>query len=121
VYIAMLLASHCMRGHRIVFAHVKGHSGDEGNENADRLANLGCTYTPQDERNWAVEEEKWKSRMAALDGTEMELAGTQATAQQDHEDAHPISLRVGECYKNGTRSESNSKRRNIIISEEVCR
>jgi hypothetical protein len=115
-----------MHGHKIVFAHVKGHSGDEGNENADRLANIGCTYPPKDDRNWAAEEEEWKLKMAESDAGEMESDGTQATVRQDQEDAHPASLQVsftaqpGEHYDNGTRSESNSDRRNIIISDEVC-
>jgi hypothetical protein len=105
---------------------VKGHSGNEGNENADRLANVGCTYAPQDERNWALEGEKWNLRMATLNGIEMEIDGTRATARQDREDTHPASVQVsfvaqpGERSENETRSESNSDRGNIIISDEVC-
>ena len=37
---------------KVLFEHVKGHSGEEGNEGADKLAVNGTSMPPVEERDW---------------------------------------------------------------------
>jgi hypothetical protein len=39
-------------GYRITFEHVRGHSGEEGNEAADYLARRGTTHPLIPEKDW---------------------------------------------------------------------
>lgn len=41
--------------------HVKGHSGDEGNDGADRLANLGAQKPEVPEPDWAAREKAMRN------------------------------------------------------------
>lgn len=43
---------------QVVFKHVYGHMGEEGNEGADQLANQGCWLAETPERDWAALEQE---------------------------------------------------------------
>jgi len=49
--------------------HVKGHSGEEGNEGADFLANQGTLMPPVPEPNWISLENQLEARLIKLDPT----------------------------------------------------
>lgn len=51
-YLSALLHARRMTGQTVEFQHVRGHVGLEGNEAADRLANMGALQPPLPERGW---------------------------------------------------------------------
>jgi hypothetical protein len=51
-YIAACIQARARRGQKVLFEYVKGHSGDEGNDGADALANMGATLPSLEERDW---------------------------------------------------------------------
>ncbi|TFK26659.1 ribonuclease H-like protein, partial [Coprinopsis marcescibilis] len=55
------------RGQQIRFDHVKGHSGDVGNDGADYQANQGTLLPPVPDRDWATAEVEVRSRIRMTD------------------------------------------------------
>ncbi|OSC96746.1 hypothetical protein PYCCODRAFT_1378567 [Trametes coccinea BRFM310] len=51
-YLSSLLDERARHGQKIHLQYIKGHAGHEGNEGADRMANLGATLPLQPERDW---------------------------------------------------------------------
>ena len=51
-YILTLLETRHRSGQRVHLKHVKGHSGDAGNDGADALATAGCDLPETPERDW---------------------------------------------------------------------
>lgn len=49
-----------------MFTHVYGHTGVEGNEHADRLANMGCMLAQAGEIDWEALEREVLQRINAL-------------------------------------------------------
>jgi len=60
--------------------YVKGHSGDTGNDGADRQANFGALKPPENEQDWAQLEAELKQRL------EVELGG--------RDQAKPVPLEI---------------------------
>ena len=53
--------------------YIKGHAGHEGNEGADRQANLGATEPEiPDEPDWDAKRELVEARIAAIEGGQVE-------------------------------------------------
>jgi hypothetical protein len=50
-----MLVSRAKGGQTVHMKYVKGHSGNEGNDGADRLAVEGCRQPPLAERDWDAE------------------------------------------------------------------
>ncbi|OBZ65039.1 Ribonuclease H [Grifola frondosa] len=53
-YLDALLHQRGALGQRVHLQYVRGHAGEEGNEGADRLANLGAMLPAVPDRNWDV-------------------------------------------------------------------
>ncbi|KAI0646029.1 ribonuclease H-like domain-containing protein [Trametes meyenii] len=51
-YLSALLNERAREGQKIHLQYIKGHAGHEGNEGADRLANVGATMPEETERDW---------------------------------------------------------------------
>ncbi|TBU44552.1 hypothetical protein BD309DRAFT_958212 [Dichomitus squalens] len=51
-YLSALLDQRAREGQKVHLQYVKGHAGEEGNEGADYLANLGATMGELPERDW---------------------------------------------------------------------
>lgn len=73
-----------MGSNRIKLTHVKGHAGHWGNEEADRLANLGATRpTPPDRKNWLTLEEANNAAKAAKSLRQKELTNGSKAPQTE--------------------------------------
>ncbi|KAL0066624.1 hypothetical protein AAF712_006428 [Marasmius tenuissimus] len=59
-YAATLLSCREMLGQKVELVHVRGHRGIEGNEEADKLANLGSKLKSRRARDWGLKEQKYK-------------------------------------------------------------
>ncbi|CAK5264469.1 unnamed protein product [Mycena citricolor] len=72
-YIATLLNARALKGQKVHFEHVKGHSGEAGNEGADLMANHGAALHQEPERDWVTLEAELRlggdvqSKLAAAD------------------------------------------------------
>jgi len=64
-YIKAHLDARAQRGQQVLLEHVKGHNGDEGNEGADGLANIGATLPAQPERDWESLEAELQAELKA--------------------------------------------------------
>ncbi|OBZ65043.1 Ribonuclease H [Grifola frondosa] len=53
-YLDALLHQRGALGQRVHLQYVRGHAGEEGNEGADRLANLGAMLPALPDRDWDV-------------------------------------------------------------------
>lgn len=58
-----MLSLRSLQGQSVNIVHVRGHSGDPGNEGADYLARMGATRAAVDDYDWdmmrgAIEKEK---------------------------------------------------------------
>ena len=58
-----MLSLRSLRGETVKIVHVRGHSGDPGNEGADYLARMGATRAVVDDCDWdtlreAIQKEK---------------------------------------------------------------
>ncbi|KZT69846.1 hypothetical protein DAEQUDRAFT_641195, partial [Daedalea quercina L-15889] len=51
-YLSALLDQRALEGQRVRLQYVRGHAGEEGNEGADWLANVGATRPALQERDW---------------------------------------------------------------------
>jgi len=51
-YLSALLDQRALEGQKVRLQYVRGHAGEEGNEGADFLANVGATRPELAERNW---------------------------------------------------------------------
>ncbi|KAH9928081.1 ribonuclease H-like domain-containing protein, partial [Fomitopsis serialis] len=51
-YLSALLDQRALEGQKVRLQYVRGHAGEEGNEGADFLANVGVTRPELAERNW---------------------------------------------------------------------
>ncbi|KAG5642166.1 hypothetical protein DXG03_003527 [Asterophora parasitica] len=70
-YLSALLGVRAMIGQKVVLQHVKGHSGDRGNDGADYQANLGACLPPLAERNWITLEKEVRERTDATRSPEI--------------------------------------------------
>jgi ribonuclease HI len=76
-----MLSLRSLRGETVKIVHVRGHSGDPGNEGADYLARMGATKAVVDDYDWdmmreAVEKEKQdvlESRRTAVTRKEFQV------------------------------------------------
>lgn len=64
-YLARLLERSDRLGRKISLEYVQGHVGIEGNEAADRQANIGATLPEVPERNWEDLEKVMTNKMNA--------------------------------------------------------
>ncbi|KAJ7750180.1 ribonuclease H-like domain-containing protein [Mycena metata] len=62
-YISAQLDARARRGQKVRLQHVKGHSGQTGNEGADLMANKGCFEVSTPERHWAQLEAELRARL----------------------------------------------------------
>ncbi|KAJ3750983.1 ribonuclease H-like domain-containing protein [Lentinula detonsa] len=65
-YVNDLLAARFQIGQSVRLEHVKGHSGIEGNEGADYLANLGATMAEEADRDWSALREAYSAKVDEL-------------------------------------------------------
>lgn len=60
-YLLALLDARQRWGHKVEIKWVKGHAGIVGNEGADQLANLGCTYDEEEDWDWKAKTEQFNA------------------------------------------------------------
>jgi ribonuclease HI len=65
-YLLALLSLRGIQGHLTVFEHVRGHSGDMGNEAADALARAGTMKPVLAERDWMVAKQHVDNEMQVI-------------------------------------------------------
>lgn len=65
-YIAALLEARVRIGQKVFLEYVRGHVGIQGNEGADRLANMGCTMSEVEERDWESLRQDYMAKVEEL-------------------------------------------------------
>ncbi|KZT02364.1 ribonuclease H-like protein [Laetiporus sulphureus 93-53] len=75
-YLNALLAQRALEGQKVHLEYVRGHAGEEGNEGADALANIGA-YKP------TVPERDWEALQAQLSNTDHADSNAMKAAVQD--------------------------------------
>jgi RNase H len=68
-YLSAHLDARALYGQKIRFVHVKGHSGEEGNEGADAQANKGALLPAVPERDWERLEAELREQMEVEQAT----------------------------------------------------
>ncbi|KAF9453889.1 ribonuclease H-like protein [Macrolepiota fuliginosa MF-IS2] len=80
-YLSALLKERGRRGQQVLLQHVKGHSGDPGNDGADAQANIGTTFPPQPDFDW----ESLEARTSETIDTLIETMPDQPIIAQERE------------------------------------
>lgn len=65
-YLSALLDERAIRGQPVLLQHVKGHSGNPGNDGADTQANVGTTFPPRPELDWEALEASVRQTIGGL-------------------------------------------------------
>ena len=66
-----LLSLRSLRGGKVKIVHVRGHSGDPGNEGADYLARVGATQAAVDDYDWDLMREAVEKDIRELESGQM--------------------------------------------------
>ncbi|KAF5392457.1 hypothetical protein D9757_002213 [Collybiopsis confluens] len=75
-YIVTLRSARFRIGQKVFLEYVKGHSGNQGNDGADYLANVGTTKKEEEEKDWDSLRIDYDSRVQALiEARKIQLAG----------------------------------------------
>ncbi|KAI0762190.1 ribonuclease H-like domain-containing protein [Trametes elegans] len=103
-YLSALLDERALEGQKVHLQYIKGHAGHEGNEGADRLANVGATMPQEPERNWEALLDAKSAAKDALIGRQNEAKGGNAAAL--HPGGVGISQQELEAYAAGLGDDS---------------
>ncbi|KAJ3717297.1 ribonuclease H-like domain-containing protein [Lentinula guzmanii] len=97
-YVNDLLAARFQIGQSVRLEHVKGHSGIEGNEGADYLANLGATMAEEADRDWSALREAYSAKVDEL----IEERKLRLAAKDKKGSLEVVGAEAPEDLKNGT-------------------
>ncbi|KAL6301650.1 ribonuclease H-like domain-containing protein [Sparassis latifolia] len=91
-YISTLIDERGLAGQKIHLQHVRGHTGEEGNEGADRLANRGALMPEVPERDWETLEEEVLKRSRGSERAALGAAAASATLEDLDLEAYAAGL-----------------------------